>query len=559
MTRKGLWYALIVGFMALAATSAAAAAPQVGPQVGRSLAPVTAATPAPEPIHLFLPSDLPAGMAEGLGGGAGALSLAPGQRQVVAATTVDEATAFPVSVPTAGAADAAMLAQTTYAAVVPFATVADGISAGEIKARWQGAGQGKLFVTPEAALALAPVYGRAATSVQVSANLLSDLQRTPGAVGILAFDRLDPAFKVLAVDGANPLSNQFQPSDYPLTVAWTLQGKDAADLVRLLPAGLLPLTNRDPRRLTTFVMTGVTAMSRMTASRMEKKGLTYPAAVIGPVLRSADITHVSNEVPFIKGCRVNTSANSLRFCSDPSYWAALAAIGTDVVGLSGNHVNDFGRQGARESLAFYKNNGIPVYGSGLDEKAACAPLLLEHNGQKLALLAALAYQPKSAWATATEPGACHYDSNEAAILQSIRDLKASGHIVAIELQFYESYKPAPTERQVAVFRKLRAAGADIVTGVQSHVPQAMEPYGEGDKGRPGIIVYGLGNLFFDQMWSWPTRTGLIARHTLYNGRLLNTEILTTVLMDYAQPRWASAKERAEILQRIFKAAPAQGK
>jgi hypothetical protein len=28
-----------------------------------------------------------------------------------------------------------------------------------------------------------------------------------------------------------------------------------------------------------------------------------------------------------------------------------------------------------------------------------------------------------------------------------------------------------------------------------------------------------------------------------------------VLEDYAQPRWASAKERAEILNRIFDAAP----
>ena len=279
--------------------------------------------------------------------------------------------------------------------------------------------------------------------------------------------------------------------------------------------------------------------------------------MIGSILRSADITHVSNEVPFIKGCKVNTSSNSLRFCSDPKYWAALAAIGADMVGLSGNHVNDFGRKGARQSLAFYEDNNIPVYGSGLDEQEACAPLLLEHNGQKLAFLAALAYQPGSAWATPTEPGACHYDSNETAILGSIRDLKASGHVVAVELQFYESYKPSPTSRQVAVFRRLRDAGADIVTGVQSHVPQAMESYGQADDGGSGVIVYGLGNLFFDQMWSWPTRTGLIARHTIYDGRLLNTEILTTVLMDYAQPRWATAKERAEILRRIFKGAPAR--
>ena len=128
----------------------------------------------------------------------------------------------------------------------------------------------------------------------------------------------------------------------------------------------------------------------------------------------------------------------------------------------------------------------------------------------------------------------------------------------MELQYYETYNPWPTPEQVEEFRELRAAGADIVTGVQSHVPQAWEPYAASDAGGPGVIVYGLGNLFFDQMADWDTRTGLIARHTIYDGRVLSSEILTTVLEDFAQPRWATPKERAGILTRIFDAAPARG-
>jgi poly-gamma-glutamate synthesis protein (capsule biosynthesis protein) len=37
--------------------------------------------------------------------------------------------------------------------------------------------------------------------------------------------------------------------------------------------------------------------------------------------------------------------------------------------------------------------------------------------------------------------------------------------------------------------------------------------------------------------------------------LISTEILTGVLEDAAQPRWATPEERAEILSRIFDAAP----
>jgi poly-gamma-glutamate capsule biosynthesis protein CapA/YwtB (metallophosphatase superfamily) len=142
-------------------------------------------------------------------------------------------------------------------------------------------------------------------------------------------------------------------------------------------------------------------------------------------------------------------------------------------------------------------------------------------------------------------------------MELIRQLATEVDVVAVELQFEESYFPNPLPRQVEEFRQNRAAGAHIVTGVQSHVPQAMEPYGAGEEGGAGIIVYGLGNIFFDQMWSWETRTNLIARHTIYEGRVLSTEILTTVLEDFAQPRWTTPEERQELLNRIFYAAPAR--
>ena len=126
----------------------------------------------------------------------------------------------------------------------------------------------------------------------------------------------------------------------------------------------------------------------------------------------------------------------------------------------------------------------------------------------------------------------------------------------MELQYEESYNPGPLSRQVQDFRELRAAGVDIVTGVQSHVPQAMEPYGYAGE-ESGIIVYGLGNLFFDQMWSWQTRTTLMARHTIHDGQVIGTEILTAVIEDYAQPRWTTEAERSDLLRQIFVAAPAR--
>jgi len=445
-----------------------------------------------------------------------------------------------------------------YAVVVPFATVTDEISLREIQQRWQGFGAGPLLFTADVATTFQGLWGPAAGTQVDEADLLAALTADPTALGLLPFDRLDPRYKVLTVDGVNPLSNQLDPAHYGLGVAITVDGVGADLLAPLLSKGLdLPKTNRDPHQLTTLIMTGVTAMARGTAAAMARAGVLYPAAIISGTLAAADITHVSNEIPFLDDCVVNNTVNNLTLCSHTDYWATLEAIGTDIVGLSGNHVNDFGYAGARRSLQFYQDNNIPIYGSGFTPEEACAPLRWEHNGNTFAFLAALAYGPSSAWVTDTEPGACYYYDHKEEVLAAIRELTKEVDIVAVELQYEETYFPYPTGSQVIEFRELREAGAAIVTGVQSHVPQAMEPYGADDAMGPGMISYGLGNLFFDQMWSWETRTELYARHTIYQGRVISTEILTGVLEDFAQPRWTTPAERAALLESIFEAAPAR--
>ena len=460
----------------------------------------------------------------------------------------------------AGSEPAGSVLYTRYLApVAPFATVQDEVSMAELTLRWQGRGSGPLIIDADYVSELEAVFGEeAADSVQTASGsaLPAVLEVTAGGLGIVPFEGLTPVLKVMNLNGANILSNTFDAAEYPLTAVVSAFGPDREAVAAALRPQITEPTNRRADGLTTLIMTGVTAMARVTAARMETMGYDYPSQVISPTLRAADITHISNEVPFLEGCDVNPTLNNMILCSSPNYWAALEALGTDIVGLSGNHVNDFGQDGARESIGWYRENGIPIYGSGLNEEEACAPLLFEHNGNRFAFFAALAHYPSFAWATKDGPGACHYSGNKERIFAKIASLRDEVDVIAVELQHEEIYNPAPIFRQVQDFRELRAAGADIVTGVQSHVPQAMEPYGYGNE-KPGIIVYGLGNLFFDQMWSWQTRTTLIARHTIHDGNVISTEILTAVLEDYAQPRWTTEVERADLLRQIFNAAPSR--
>ncbi len=518
--------------------------------------PTPAPTATPAPLLVALPPALPAEFADPLKAaieGAQVTVAGDGVRPLALTGMLESARAWVGPAPLD--APGTTLAERFYAVVVPFDTVADDIALEELKARWAGQGGGPLYASADASL-LSVVLGDGSPAPEpAETDMLALLEGNRTAVGIVPFDRLDPRLKVLSVDGANPLSNRLDAQAYPLAVAVKLAGDEADLAAPLLEGAIETRTNRDPSQLTTLIMTGVTAMARNTAKVMEQEGVLYPALVISDTLSAADITHISNEIPFLDDCKVNATKDNLVLCSHTRYWETLKAVGTDIVGLSGNHVNDFGREGARRSLQFYHDNQIPIYGSGLNIEEACAPLMWEHNGNTFAFIAALAYWPEFAWATEDQPGACYYYDNKERIAAMIKELSEKVDIVAVELQYYETYNPYPTAEQVTEFRELRDLGAHIVTGVQSHVPQAMEPYGAADSGGPGIIVYGLGNFFFDQMWSWETRTELMARHTIYDGRPLSTEILTAVLENYAQPRWATPKERAEILKRIFEAAP----
>ena len=84
----------------------------------------------------------------------------------------------------------------------------------------------------------------------------------------------------------------------------------------------------------------------------------------------------------------------------------------------------------------------------------------------------------------------------------------------------------------------------------------MELYG------PSFLHYGLGNLFFDQMYyplpdgqmTTDTRNLFIDRHVFYDGRYISTELLTYRLEDYSRPRPMTEAERRLFLEQIFSAA-----
>lgn len=362
---------------------------------------------------------------------------------------------------------------------------------------------------------------------------------------VIPFEEIIKEFKVLNVDGESIFDKKIDMNDYPFAMHIILKGNDG-EKINLITKAIDKdkTTNRRLDELAVLNMTGCTALVRGTSDRMEAKGVLYPGEKIAEILKDANITHISNEITFVEG-NPRDREDEIIFSSDPKYIDLLRFVGADVIELTGNHMNDYGPQWMVYTLEMYEKEGWQYFAGGRNLKEAYRPAKFEVNGNKIAFLGCNQFGPASYWATDKKAGSAppNYDVYEGIIKQ----LKQEGYNVIFTFQHIEVYNYSPVLEQIKDFRRIAAAGADIVSGSQAHHPQAIEFYNN------GTIFYGLGNLFFDQMYNNEVRQGIIAKHIFYKGKYINTVLITTMLEDYCQPRLTILEERMELLKSVFAA------
>jgi poly-gamma-glutamate synthesis protein (capsule biosynthesis protein) len=518
-----------------------------------TLLPTVVPSVTPEPLRLeqitvYIPPDLPEGLRQKvqLPDGVSTVSQ-PDEAMVQVNTMSREAFVEP-----------GQQALWVYVLVAPFPTVLDEVPFKEVQRAWRGE-QVALFenhalmMTPETRHVFELVWGKPGNNgIQLleKKDLLDAAWKNQPAWAIIPFEEVSPRWKVLSIEGQSPIHKDFKAADYPLAVAFELQGdKRALQAIQTAQSqGVFPKGNRDPQKMTTLLMTGTTALVRNTALRMEEKGVTYPGQDVQDWMREADLTHVSNEVSFWEKCPpAKPLRREMRFCSSPDYFKLFEFLHVDIIELTGNHMLDWGVEPFKYTLDLYRQKNLPFFGGGDNLEIARQPLLVEHNGNKFAFIGCSQAGPPNVWATKDRPGSapCDYDWETA----KIQELSKAGYLPVITFQHYEvmEYKPASAQRVDS--QKMAEAGALIVSGSQSHYPQAMT-FVNGN-----FVHYGLGNLFFDQM-DKPVkgiRRAFIDRHVFYDGKYINTELLTTMLEDYARPRPMTAEERTDFLTKVFAA------
>lgn len=215
-------------------------------------------------------------------------------------------------------------------------------------------------------------------------------------------------------------------------------------------------------------------------------GLDSVANEVKEFLCHADFRIINLECPLTnRGKPIAKIGPSLR--ADSSCVPGLTRLGVDVVTLANNHVNDYGAAGIADTLEVCKSESIRTVGAGMDICEASKPILLEKDGERIAILNFVHRE----FCVAGEgiAGANPFDLIH--VLRSIDEARkiADGMVVIVHSGLEGVHYPSPHS-----VRKLRfiaeQQGVRAVVRHHSHAIQGAEVW----KDVP--IYYGLGNFYF---------------------------------------------------------------
>lgn len=214
----------------------------------------------------------------------------------------------------------------------------------------------------------------------------------------------------------------------------------------------------------------------------------------------------------------------------------LRDLGVDVASLANNHIADYGTKGLRDTISLLEELNIGWLGAGWSPEEASRPLIIEKANHRVGILALAQPQisaPKKGWWGA---GVLEHHS----AITKMEELSKDVDVALAYLHFGVEFSEYPTPHQVRLSRSLIDAGATMVLGHHSHVPQGYEYY------KDGFIAYSLGNFIFDMPGGSHkfSRLGLLVQADIENGYLANVEIVPVETREGC-PKLLDEEDRSE--------------
>ena len=217
----------------------------------------------------------------------------------------------------------------------------------------------------------------------------------------------------------------------------------------------------------------------------------------------------------------------------------LKELGVTVCGLSNNHIFDFGKEGAIDSINAIKAAGLDYTGFGENYEDSRRDYVFEKDGEKVCIIAVCEHE--YSYALEDRMGSRPYDEYDT--MEDIRAAKAKYDRVLVMYHGGKEHCRYPSPRLRKLCRAMAKNGADVVLCQHTHCIGAYEEY-EGCH-----ILYGQGNFQFAKlmdMESWDTllaveydtKSGEIAFTPIRSGEygisLAKGEDKETILSEFAK-------------------------
>ena len=331
---------------------------------------------------------------------------------------------------------------------------------------------------------------------------------------------------------------QTLPSEYQ-----RLDSPDGAPALYLAQNGAQVPLDAPPERTTRLLFSGVTALGRDTREALNRVGVAYAGEGLQAFTQRFDFFHLSNETAFDPLCPRASQPVLGGLCSQPEHFALFGLLGADIIELTGNHNNDWGYDANAQTIDWLREQGFQTLGGGLNQSEARQPLSLNHNGNRIALVACNWAGPTYAYATDALAGAA--ECREDWLRPLMAELRASHDVLIVLIQHVEIERQRPARRQEEQMQAVAEWGADAVLGSQAHQPQDFIFVARQDRpDQSAFLHFGLGNLFFDQT-SYPKNQFFLDELVISEGKLVQVVLHTGIIEGQARPRLHTPAEQAD--------------
>ena len=204
-----------------------------------------------------------------------------------------------------------------------------------------------------------------------------------------------------------------------------------------------------------------------------------------PVLREADAAIVNLE------CAITDSDHAIKKYGPNiklPYGTAevLKEAGIDYVGISNNHVFDFGKPGLEDTIRELEKNGIKYTGIGKNNIDARKDLILTDGKVKIAVIAVCEHE--YSYALEDRVGCREYDPYDTN--DDIVEAKKNADFVVVMYHGGKEHCRYPSPRLIKACRSMIKHGADLVMCQHTHCIGCYEEF------MGGHILYGQGNFVF---------------------------------------------------------------